>query len=204
MHGSIRIAARVVIVFCCLFTTLFCTATFLPILDVWTGALSAPWTDQPRGTLIVLAGDGNIDHILGLSSYWRSVYAVLEWRRGGYNRIIFTGSAGIPESMRDFAVAQGVPGSVIGLETQSHSTHESAEFVAALLRGSQGPNILLTSDYHSRRAWLAFRRAGLEVVPRPFPDARKRSQALLSRWPVFIELTIESSKWLFYTYKHWI
>jgi len=204
VRDTVRMLRRVMVITCCLFTLLFATVTFLPVLDFWVSVLSAPWTDEPRGTLIVLAGDGNVDHILGLSSYWRCVYAVIEWRRGGYSGIIFTGSAGIPESMRDFAVAQGIPSSVIRLETQSHSTHESAEFVASLLHGSAGPHILLTSDYHSRRAWLAFRKAGLEVTPRPFPDARKRSQALLNRGPIFIELMTESTKWLFYKYKHWI
>jgi uncharacterized SAM-binding protein YcdF (DUF218 family) len=200
----LRKLARTGIGVCVLFTLLFCSVTFLPILEPWIGALSAPWSNQPMGTLIVLAGDANADHVLGLTSYWRAVYAVFEWRRGGYDQIIFSGGEGYAESMRDFAVAQGVPAAVIRLERRSLSTHENALFVAEMLRGSGARKILLTSDYHSRRAWMAFRKAGLDVTARPFPDARKRAGSPKDRWGVMIELCRETVKYIYYQWHGWI
>ena len=189
---------------CVIFTVLFCAVTFLPILEPWVTFLSTPWTDQPAGTLIVLAGDSNIDHILGLTSYWRSVYAVLEWRRGGYQQILFSGGDGLAESMRDFAVAQGVPSNVIQLETRSRTTRENALYVSEMLRGISGPKILLTSDYHAHRASLAFKKADLDVIARPFPDARKQMGRLDARWNVFLELSRETAKYFYYRWKGWI
>lgn len=209
LHAVLRsptlcVLGRTCSILCILFTVLFCSVTFLPVLEPWIAALRAPWTTEPRGTLIVLAGDANADHILGLTSYWRTVYAVFEWRRGGYQQVIFSGGEGYAESMRDFALAQGIPASVMRLETRSLSTRENALYVTAMLRGSPGNKILLTSDYHSRRAWLAFRKAGLDVIPRPFPDAGKRAGSLVARWPVLIELCHETVKYFFYKWHGWI
>jgi len=41
-----------------------------------------------------------------------------------------------------------------------------------------GTSVLLTSDYPVYRAVPAFRRAGLEAVAGPFPDAGKRATGL--------------------------
>jgi uncharacterized SAM-binding protein YcdF (DUF218 family) len=204
LRDALRVLARIGVVLSILFTLLFAGVTFLPILEPWTDALSGPWTDRPAGILIVLGGDANADRILGLTSYWRAVYAVFEWRRGAFHRIVFSGAAGIAEAMRDFAVAQGVPATAIQLETRADTTRESALFVAAMLRGSPETKALLTSDYHARRAGLAFRKAGLDVVTHPFPDARKRAGNLLARWPVFIELIRETAKYGWYRWKRWI
>jgi uncharacterized SAM-binding protein YcdF (DUF218 family) len=186
------------------FGFLFAVVTFLPILDPWVSALSAPWSDSPGDTLIVLGGDTTAGGVLGLSSYWRAVYAVFEWRRGGYREIVISGAAGVAESMGDFVVAYGVPRNALRVESRAQTTREHALFLAEMLRGDPGRKILLTSDYHSRRAWNCFRKVGLDVTPRPFPDARKRAGNLTQRWPVFLDLSLETAKTVWYRVKGWI
>ncbi len=186
------------------FSLLFATVTFSPALGPWTRALTAPWSEKSGGTVVVLAGDATADHVLGMTSYWRTVYAVFEWRRGGYQAILFSGGEGIPEAMRDFAVAQGVPASAITLDTRSLTTWDSARNASALLRNLPAPWILVTSDYHSRRARMAFQKAGSNVEAHPAPDAGKRMTSLAARWPVFLDLTRETVKYAWYRLRGWI
>jgi uncharacterized SAM-binding protein YcdF (DUF218 family) len=200
----LRTARRIFLGLAVCFSLLFATVTFTPALGPWTRALTAPWSETSDGTLVVLAGDATSDHVLGLTSYWRAVYAVFEWRRGRYGSILFSGGEGIPEAMRDFAVAQGVPANAIALDTHSLTTRESALNAATLLRNSPAPWVLITSDYHSRRAWLAFRKAGVNVGTHPAPDAGKRMTSLSARWPVFIDLTRETVKYAWYWLRGWI
>ncbi len=108
------------------------------------------------------------------------------------------------EVMRTFLHTGGVPLSVIGMDTESTSTRESALKVKLALENAPGSKVLLTSDYHMFRAWRAFRRAGLEVIPRPVPDAGKRAHRWNLRWGVFQELAIESSKIVYYRWRGWI
>jgi len=186
------------------FSLLFATVTFTPVLAPWTRALTAPWSETSGGTLVVLAGDAASDHVLGLTSYWRAVYAVFEWRRGRYSSILLSGGEGIPEAMRDFAVAQGVPANAIALDTHSLTTRDSALNAGALLQNSLPPWVLVTSDYHSRRAWKAFQKAGLNMQTHPAPDAGKRMNSLAARWTVFIDLTRETVKYAWYRLRGWI
>ncbi len=52
-------------------------------------------------------------------------------------------------------VAQGVPASVITVEPASSNTHDNALYTLELLRNVAGRKVLLTSDYHSFRAYRA-------------------------------------------------
>jgi hypothetical protein len=54
------------------------------------------------------------------------------------------------------------------------------------------------------RAQRAFKKAGLDVLPRPFPDVRKRAQAPLGRWEAFLDLTKETAKIAYYYLRGWI
>ena len=64
--------------------------------------------------------------------------------------------------------------------------------------------MLLTSDYHMFRAHRAFKKAGLEVLPKPFPDARKRASEWTGRWPAFLDLVEETLKIGYYYARGWI
>lgn len=171
--------------------------TFTPLLEWWTNALSRPWGQPGGGTLIVLGSDATGD-LIGEHSYWRGVYAVWAWRGGTFRNIIVSG----PESMRDFLVAGGVPADRIQMETRSTSTRENALFTAPLNGGARA--VLLTSDYHMFRAARAFRKAGVEVIPNPIPDAGKRMQHTRLRWEVFVDLVDETVKIVYYRARGWI
>jgi uncharacterized SAM-binding protein YcdF (DUF218 family) len=106
--------------------------------------------------------------------------------------------------MRQFLICAGLPPEVIEVETQSRSTHENAVAASRILAGVPGKKVLLTSDYHMFRAYLAFRKQGVEVTPRPFPDAGKRIRSWYWRWPVFVDLSVEAGKDAYYYVRGWI
>ncbi len=102
--------------------------TVTPLVSWWGRTLAGPWSDQRGEVLIPLGGSSTNDGVIGGSSYWRSVYAVLAYREGGVRQIIVTGGSETATptaaSMGTFLQCQGVPASVISLETRSRSTRE--------------------------------------------------------------------------------
>ncbi len=181
---------------------LFTVVTVTPLLHYWTAALSTPLNANHGGILIVLGGDIVSPAMIGLSSYWRSCYAVLEWRTGNYSRIVVSGRD-IAPLMRDFIVGQGVPSQVVQVENTSVSTRENASYVAAILRGNAGRKVLLTSDFHMGRALAVFRKAGIETTPLPIPDAYKRQVDWTQRWSIFCLLLQETTKVAYYKAHGW-
>jgi uncharacterized SAM-binding protein YcdF (DUF218 family) len=141
---------------------------------ILVGALASDWparwlvVEDPTGpadAVIVLAGDPD---------YERTTTAVSLVRSGQVRLLILTGGEPGPgdsaASLRETAIALGVPPERIRLEEVSRSTRE--EFVAMnpILR-SEGIHsvIVVTSPYHQRRAFLTARKAltGIEVRNRP-------------------------------------
>jgi uncharacterized SAM-binding protein YcdF (DUF218 family) len=190
------------------FGLLFLLVTVTPVTKWWAKAMAGPWNDPSGEVLIVLGGSVLDNGVLGLSSYWRSTYAVLAYREGGFREVILSGGGidkvPIVVPMRDFIQCQGVPADVIRLETASKSTRENALFTARMLPGDLRRKVLLTSDYHMYRAHRAFVKAGLQVEPRPFPDVIKRSGRWSSRWPAFLDLATETIKIAYYYARGWI
>jgi uncharacterized SAM-binding protein YcdF (DUF218 family) len=182
--------------------------TVTPLDYWWATRLAGPWNDPKGDVLIVLGGSVLDGGIIGGSTYWRSVYAVLAWREGGFRQIVLSGGGppgqSAAEAMRDFMVSQGVPANKIQLETRSRSTRENALFVKNMLIGITGRKVLLTSDYHMFRARRAFEKVGVEVLPRPFPDVRKSAQTRLDRWQAFLTLVEETAKIGYYGLHGWI
>ena len=176
--------------------------TVTPALHYWTAALSTPWNENDSGILIVLGGDIVSPEMIGLSSYWRSCYAVLEWRTGRYTRILVSGRA-IAPLMRDFIVGQGVPSQFVEVENESISTRQNALYVGGILRGDTHRKVLLTSDFHMGRALAVFRKAGIETTPLPIPDAHKRLQNWAERWSIFCMLFNETAKVAYYKALGW-
>ncbi len=173
-----------------------------PVLGWWTHTLSAPWAADDGDTLIVLGSDSGNAGMVGLASYWRCFTATLLWRSGHFQRLVVSGvDAAIP--MRDFLVSQGIPSDRILVENAAVSTRENALFVRPLLPAHPGRVILLTSDYHSRRALAVFRKAGIEATALPSPDAGKRINHWLQRWEVFWDLSVETIKTLYYRIHGW-
>ena len=181
--------------------------TVTPLTPWWAARLAGPWTDPKGDTLIVASGSILGNGMIGESSYWRSIYAALIYRQGGFREVVVSGGgepAPIAVPIADYLVSQGVPRDRIRLETQSRTTRENALNVTALLAGAAGRNVLLTSDYHMYRAYRTFRKAGLEVETAPFPDAGKRGSSWQGRWPAFMDLVVESAKILYYRVRGWI
>ena len=179
-----------------------------PIDRWWIRFLAGPWND-PKGDVLIVLGADAVRDVIGAASYWRSVYAVRVWRDGGFREVIVCGGPGggeaaISERMRDFMVSQGVPAAAIRVETQSHSTHENALYSKASIDSLPGRKILLTSDYHMFRAYRVFRKAGIDVEPRPLPDAAKQISSWETRWSVFVNLCAETLKIGYYFARGWI
>ena len=179
---------------------------FTPLSPWWARKLAGPWNDPTGDVLIVLAGSGLEDGVLGASSYWRAVYAVRAYRQSPYAQVVVSGGGPTHPAlaMRGFLVCQGVPADRILVEGSATSTHENALYVKNLLAKTQGRKVLLTSDYHMYRAQRAFIKAGLATLPRPFPDAIKRSASRTERWPIFFDLCSEAAKSGYYFLRGWI
>lgn len=199
-----------------LFTRLFAALGVLIVLVTifpqglgwWARILAGPWNDPKGDILIVLGADVQSDGTLGPESYWRAVYAARTWREGGFQKTVVSGGASngysIATPIRDFLICQGVPASAIAIENRATSTRENALYVRDLLSGTPGRKVLITSDYHMFRAARCFRKVGMDIAPRPFPDALKRINSWTARWDVFLTLSEETVKIVYYRLHGWI
>ena len=170
---------------------------------VWGHRLSGPIIEPASTVLIVLTGAGPIDGMLSESSYWRCIYAIRAWRTGSFQRILLSGEQSAV--MKRLLVSEGVPSDRVDLEDKARSTRESALLTAAMLSGQSGPPpVLMTSDYHMFRARKCFEKAGLRVLPRPIPDAIKRSAEWYDRPTILAIEIVEVSKIAGYRLRGWI
>jgi uncharacterized SAM-binding protein YcdF (DUF218 family) len=180
----------------------FLLATFSPFVAWYARRLAGPWADPRGDILIVLSGSG-LNGFPDENTVLRCMYAVFAWREGGFRKIVVSGYQVSPH-MRCLLMAEGVPAEVVVMEGAATSTHESALYVARFLSGEAGSKVLMTSDYHMFRAVRAFRKAGLEVSPRPIPDALKRYGNHLKVWSAFVDEASESLKIVYYAFRGWI
>jgi uncharacterized SAM-binding protein YcdF (DUF218 family) len=182
-------------------------ATVTPLVALWSRALAGPWNDPPGEVLIVLGSDTPEDGMIGRSTYLRAQYAVRIYREGGFHTIVLCGG-GSPEtvahSMEQYLLFNGVPKTAIVTEDKSMSTRENALFAKPLLATLQGRKVLMTSDFHMRRATRVFRKVGIEVEPRPIPDGLKRASNWRSRWGIFQDCVMESVKMAYYRLHGWV
>lgn len=187
---------------------LFALVTVTPVVR-WMGLwLGGTW-DKPRGdVLVVLTGSSLESDVIGESSYWRSVYAVMTWREGGWREIWISGTGDGPRPaagvMKEFLIGQSVPADRVHVETVSRNTRESAREMAKILAGERGRVVLLTSDFHMFRSRRLFAREGLRVGTRPVPDAGKRGSRAWTRWSGFLDVCEELVKIVWYKANGWI
>lgn len=172
-----------------------------PLVLWWAGRLASPW-DDPKGVLVALGAEMQVDGkvgegVMGRSTYLRAYYVAKFWKEGCCSKIILTGDQTAP-AMKRFLVSEGVPDDVIHVEALATSTWDNAARVRSLLAGERGPITLLTSDYHMRRAWLVFQKQGMTVRGCPAPDVLKLAQGWGGRWPAFLVLVDETVKLLYY------
>jgi len=189
--------------------SLWLVATVTPLTSWWANKLAGRWED-PRGEILIVLGAEIIDSdgMIGESSYWRAVYAVRAWREGGFQEMILVGGPPgkwpVAEAMRQFVVAQGVPERETIIEPNSRSTRENALYAQRLLGDRPGRKVLLTSDFHMFRAFRAFRKVGLDVEPRHAVDILKRARRWQNRWPLLVDLGVETVKIGYYRMRGWI
>ncbi len=176
--------------------------TTTPVVEWWALWLAGPW-EAPKGeTLVVLGADSMGDGMLGYSSYIRSYYAVRVWREGGVREVLILGQ-GVSGPMRDYLIQHGVPAEAVTAEMVSRTTLENAQAAKKLLAGRAGRRVLLSSDYHMRRAAAVFRLQGLEVATVPLPDVIKRSQVWSERMGLAWMLGCETAKLAWYRWRGW-
>jgi uncharacterized SAM-binding protein YcdF (DUF218 family) len=79
------------------------------------------------------------------------------------------------ESMRDLAVAQGVPAAAIVLEQRATNTYQNVKFADEILRDHKSKSILLVSSpYHMRRATMVWHKIAPGVIVTPTPPPRSQ------------------------------
>ena len=102
-----------------------------------------------------------VDHAIGL------------YQRGFSRMIVFTGGTAAGDTTseaavaRRYAIASGVPDSLILIETQSRNSSEALRNVAALLPPGSRDVILVSDPFHMLRLAILARRFGLQ--PRTSP-----------------------------------
>jgi uncharacterized SAM-binding protein YcdF (DUF218 family) len=184
--------------------------TITPLVSWWGREMAGPWNDPTGDVLIVLGGSLQDDRLMlmGQSAYLRSLYAVLVYREGGFRDVVLSGGGpdgpSVAEAMRAYLVSNGVPAASIHVESRSTTTHENALYAKPILANLPGRKVLLTSDYHMARAYRTFRKAGIDVLPRPLPDAIKRGNSYQTRWGAFVDLSRESVALAYYFARGWI
>jgi uncharacterized SAM-binding protein YcdF (DUF218 family) len=109
-------------------------------------------------------------------------HGIALYRGGRVRRLVFTGGVGTgnrdaeAEVGRRRAIAGGVPGDRIAMETRSTITYENLRNAKALLGLGAAPRVLIVSDpLHMRRAVTMARDLGLDAHPAPTPASRYRS-----------------------------
>ncbi|MBI9084225.1 MAG: YdcF family protein [Desulfobacterales bacterium] len=204
--GIFILAALVAAVLCwrrkqrlsALFMVLAAVALWLPALKpvahLLHRGLVAEYTalsTEASGDVIVLLGGGINDKARDMTGMGvptsemmvRIVTAVRLQKRLGVP-VIVSGGAVYDQArseavvIRRFLMDLGVPDRLVFMEEKSRDTYDNAVFSRqiCLAHGFQRP-ILVTSDYHMKRAVMTFQRAGLPVspFPTPFPsDLRER------------------------------
>lgn len=142
--------------------------------------LSGPYSQDPS-----VKGETRIRVDRGIELWKAGLAPVLVMSGGGSRAIEGPGDA---HFMAEYAIANGVPRSVISTETGSFSTLQNAWFTADLPVVNQSDAILLvTQRYHLTRSVLSFRWAGFTDIT---PIAAERvpfywTQALEGiKWPL--------------------
>ncbi len=198
-----RRLCRILFGICAATGLLVLLVTFTPV-TYWYGRLLAGRWDDPEGdTLIVLGGGDFSDGIPAESSIFRTVSALRAYQSGHFRKIVLVGYS-VGAEMRELLATRGVPRELMITEDASRSTRENALYTARLLAGDSGSKVLLTSDLHMFRAQRVFRKAGLQTLPRPVPDALKRYTRFYRRWTAFQDEALETVKIGYYYVRGWM
>jgi uncharacterized SAM-binding protein YcdF (DUF218 family) len=149
------------------------------VAALWLLALGAviTWGSRDRAR----ASDAIV--VLGAAQYWgkpspvlraRLDHAIGLWRRGLAPLVVLTGGVGVGDTTSEAAVSrkyvlgEGIPDSVILLETTGRTTRESLRSVANMLQARDERSVILVSDpFHMLRLDILARRFGLVPYTSP-------------------------------------
>lgn len=199
---------RLAFTLCALLGFLVLCVSFTPLVSSAASQLSVDWYQGDADVLVILGGSMLVDGVgpqatLGYDSYLRCVYSSWSLQRYRYKYVVLSGPEGLAETMARYLIAHGARPEQLLIENAAHTTMENAVFVKKIL--DHQPDIpknvkiaVLTSDFHSLRASLVFRRLGIPVRLIPVPDLGKRAQTVALRWNAFLDLTEELIKIGFY------
>lgn len=132
-------------------------------LRAWLNATEAAPKSPPR-YIVVLGGSG-----MPSGSTLLRLYRAAEFGRGftGVTYVVALPTDMDPDAssigrMRDELVLRGVSAAAVWMETRGRNTRQQAQNVAELLgpQGWDAPVVVVTSDFHLRRALDEFARAG--------------------------------------------
>jgi uncharacterized SAM-binding protein YcdF (DUF218 family) len=176
-------------------------------------AMAAVFADAPAYWLIVEDPPERADAALVMTGdvdFQRTKAASRLVESGQARLLVLTGGepwgGDSAQSLREVAVAHGVPPERIRMESVSENTRESLVAVAPILE-SEGVRsvILVTSPYHQLRAWRAARRAlpGIRLINRPAPCSHWSPRGWW-RQPRSRQLVLrEYGKLLYYLLRGW-
>jgi uncharacterized SAM-binding protein YcdF (DUF218 family) len=145
----------------------------------------------------------------------RLLYTVKLYQDNVINKIIITGASGSLQSeiieaefLKSYLVKIGIPETDIICETKSQNTFQNAVYTAELIfsKHKSAPScLLITSDFHYKRAIACFKNNNLQVDPYlkklkqktiSIEDYIQPQSAYLSKWRVLFHEIIG-----YYTYK---
>ena len=144
------------------------------------------------------------------------MYTIKLYKEKRISKIIISGASGSLQSdiiesefLKNYLIKTGIPEHDIISETQSQNTYENALYTSKLIFSESSSNqptcLLITSDYHCRRALGCFKKNKLKIDPYTKSLEKKYiviedfivpQSYLISKWKVLLHEIIG-----YYTYK---
>lgn len=179
---------------------LFSAPIFYPTLSVYLRAESTPLRNAD---VAVVLGGGYHDRVDG---------GIRLYKEKKVQAILMSGGTDswnvIAQDMKDYAVSKGVPSASVFTEARSKSTIENAEFSKeVLLKMNVSRIIVVTSESHSRRAFLTFKKSlkNTEITVQIYPTQDDNQlKAFLKDHESMETIMMEWSKLLIYFAKGFI
>jgi uncharacterized SAM-binding protein YcdF (DUF218 family) len=153
----------------------FFVTAFTPASRLLHHAMTSPSDERHADAIVVLGASVSPEGLLDSASLRRTLAGVRAHRRGLAPALLFMGTrhgdAVEAEVRSALATDLGVPSEAIRTEPRALTTQQEAQRAAALLLPEGARRVLLvTSEYHMRRARALFERAGFEVAPLAVPE----------------------------------
>jgi uncharacterized SAM-binding protein YcdF (DUF218 family) len=182
------------------------------LLQAWAGWLVVDNRPMPADAILVLGGGRGERLAAGLELYregWAGRIYISGPNEPGISRYLDPDASTRVEWMRRLAVKQGVPENSIMIILGPSSTYEEASMSKEIFLQSQFSRILVvTSPYHTRRAYQTFRRiykdSGIDVrvIAAPWETMRHRQGEWWRHESDTFAILNETGKLIFYLLKY--